>query len=213
MAATLKPIYQDDFISKQSRWQMHAVWGLLALLAGALGIIAYLVVARPVRMGILVTDRHGNPAGAIQPVMATGEVPPVLVNAFISDFIGKALTITGDWSYDSHLYALLLGAPGETPWAQGDANVWLRNFYQNAANDPRKLYVRINRQAKVTSVIKLPTEDWYEATYTVYEAPHNQDRVITSDWKATLRVKWGDVTDTDQYGLYADNLQMQEETK
>jgi hypothetical protein len=75
MAAIAKPIFQDEFISKQSRWQIHLVWGLLATLAGAIGVIAYLVVARPIHMGILVTDQHGNPVGAIQPVTATGDVP------------------------------------------------------------------------------------------------------------------------------------------
>ena len=34
---------------------MRLVWGLLATLAGAIGVIAYLVVARPIRMGILET--------------------------------------------------------------------------------------------------------------------------------------------------------------
>ncbi|HKD76208.1 MAG TPA: hypothetical protein VKB76_11970, partial [Ktedonobacterales bacterium] len=111
MAAIAKPIFQDEFISKQSRWQMRLVWGLLATLAGAIGVIAYLVVARPIRMGILETDRYGNPVGAIQPVTATGDVPIALVNAFICDFIGKALTITTDWNYDDHLYGMLLGAP------------------------------------------------------------------------------------------------------
>ena len=61
---------------------MRLVWGLLVTLAGAIGVIAYLVVAKPVRMGILVTDQHGNPVGAIQPVSATGDVPAALVNAF-----------------------------------------------------------------------------------------------------------------------------------
>jgi len=213
MAAIANPIFQDEFISRQSRWQMHLVWGLLATLAGAIGVIAYLVVAKPVRMGILVTDQHGNPVGAIQPISATGDVPAALVNAFICDFIGKALTITTDWSYDDHLYGVLLGIPGHAGWAQGEANFWLRNFYLSAVHDPRKLYTRQSQQAKVTSVIKLPTDDWYEATYTVYTLSRTDDKLTSTDWKATLRVKWADVTDTDQYGLYADNLQMQEEYK
>ena len=213
MAAIAKPIFQDEFISKQSRWQMRLVWGLLATLAGAIGVIAYLVVARPIRMGILETDRYGNPVGAIQPVTATGDVPTALVNAFICDFIGKALTITTDWNYDDHLYGMLLGAPGRAGWAQGDANVWLRNFYLNAVHDPRKLYTRQSQQAKVTSVIKLPTDDWYEATYTVYALARNDDKVTSTDWKATLRVRWAEVTDTDQYGLYVSSLQMQQESK
>jgi hypothetical protein len=208
-----KPIFQDEFISKQTRWQMHAFWTTAALLAGAIGVIAYLVVTKPIRMGILVTDQHGNPTGAIQPISATGDVPAVLVNAFICDFIGKAFTITADWSYDDYLYGMLLGVPGRAGWAQGDANVSLRNFYLSAAHDPRKLYTRQSQQAKVTSIIKLPAGDWYEVTCTVYALARNDDKVTSTDWKAVLRIKWADVTDTDPYGLYADNLQMQEEFK
>jgi hypothetical protein len=213
MAAIANPIFQDEFISRQSRWQMRLVWGLLATLAGTIGVIAYLVVAKPVRMGILVTDQHGNPVGAIQPVSATGDVPAALVNAFIADFIGKAFTITTDWNYDDHVYGVLLGAPGRAGWAQGEANAWLRNFYLNTVHDPRKLYAHESQQAKITSIIKLPTDDWYEATCTVYALSRNDDKVTSTDWKATLRVKWAEVTNTDEYGLYADSLQMAEESK
>jgi hypothetical protein len=215
MAAVATPIFQDDFVSKQSRWQMHAFWGVLAALIASLGINAYLVVMRPVRMGILQTDRYGQPIGLIQPITATGDLPTALVNAFIDQTIQDIMTITSDVAHDEYVYGLILGTPGHAGWAQGDARARLIDFYtgKGTTHDPRQLYLHQTQWTHGANVTKLPEAGWYEATFTLYVQARNDERVTSTDWKMTVKLEWSDVTPTDPYGLYLSQIDLQQEAK
>jgi type IV secretory pathway TrbF-like protein len=199
MAATAKyPIYQDLFISQQAERLRTVLWGSLAVTVMALGLAAYLAVNRQVRTYVIETDSKGNPVGIVQPILSTQDLSDKVTEAFVRQFVEDAQTVTTDWSYDAVILDKSLNR------AQGEAHGWLRDFYLGGGgiHDPRKLYIKQSQQAKVTSVLKLPNEGWYEVWFTVYVQQNNGNETTATDWKATLKTELGQSSSQNPLGIF-----------
>jgi type IV secretory pathway TrbF-like protein len=203
MAATAKyPIYQDLFISQQAERLRTLLWGSLAVTVMALGLAVYLAVNRQVRTYVIETDSKGNPVGIVQPILSTQDLSDKVTEAFVRQFVEDAQTVTTDWSYDAVILDKSLNR------AQGEAHGWLRDFYLDGGgiHDPRKLYIKQSQQAKVTSVLKLPNEGWYEVWFTVYVQQNNGNETTATDWKATLKTELGQSTSENPLGIYITSI-------
>jgi type IV secretory pathway TrbF-like protein len=168
--------------------------GCMLLMAGA---IVYLAVVHQVRTYVIETDAHGIPMGVVQPILSAGDFSDRIIEASLTTFVEDALTITADWPYDAQILDRSLNR------TRGDAHSFLRAFYldNNGAHDPRSLYTRESQRAKVSSVVRLPTPDWYEVWFTTTTNPGG-----AQDWKATIAAKLMTPTSDNPLGIVITSL-------
>jgi type IV secretory pathway TrbF-like protein len=212
MALSLKgtPGYEDQLVAWHNQRLWWALIGACVLLGFALADIAIRDFRPAPPPPVLEVNSKGEPLGQVEPLeTAYGSIKDQVTRYAVSTFIGDAFRISPNFDEEKTILARVYAM------SSGQAANALTSYYHteklaNPLSDGTKVWQAV----KVTRTLALPVKDTYQIDYTTSRHTYAyQDPVVTTNWRATLRVVNGQPTPDNQLGLFVTSLDFAPEAK
>jgi type IV secretory pathway TrbF-like protein len=211
MAVALKntPMYEDQLVA----WHNQRLWWLLlasaGLLAGALGVIAVLILRPTPPPYVIEVNAKGEPVGALQPVLGTHSISDQTIRWAIGEYIDHAFRVERDFDEEQmvlgKVYAMSTGQAGEA----------LKAYYwsNKHANDPLLNGSKYWQEVKILRTLALPAPDTYQVDFQTTRHNFNDEGTVTANWRATMQIIVGKPTETNPLGLFVTSLDFSPEVQ
>ena len=209
MAAVIKntPAYEDQLVA----WHNQRLWRALCA-AGAIilvqGFVLCVFAFRPRTIPFVIeVNSKGEPLGAVQPVLGTESVSDNVIRYAISEYIDHAFRVDRDFDEEkmllSRAYAMSTGL----------ASQMLTDYYHQKGNDPLTAGTKVWQEVRVLRTLKLPAPSTYEVDYVLSRYSYNDDKAVSTNWRATMQIAIGRPSDVNPLGIFVSSLDFEPEAK
>lgn len=194
----MTPAFEDELLRVMNRRLWMALFAVSSIATALVGVVAALCLQPKSPPYVFVVNEHGQPIGAIAPVIGTATIPDIAKRWTIGEYVENVFSVKQD--LDEQKYAMHRAYFMST----GQAGKALTDYWK--AHNPMELGAHEWQSVAVTRVLSLPTPDSYQVDYVVTRHAHSDQDVTTTNWRATLRVATDKPTAANGLGLYVNYL-------
>ena len=209
MAAAIKntPAYEDQLVAWHNQrlwWTLCAASAIILVLGFALCVFAF----RPRTIPFVIeVNSKGEPLGAVQPVLGTESVSDNVIRYAISEYIDHAFRVDRDFDEEKMLLSKAYAM------STGQASKMLTDYYHQKGNDPLTAGTEVWQEVRVLRTLKLPAPSTYEVDYVLSRYSNNDDKAVSTNWRATMQIAIGRPSDVNPLGIFVSSLDFEPEAK
>ena len=201
------PAYEDQLVAWHNQrlwWALCAASAIILVLGFALCVFAF----RPRTIPFVIeVNSKGEPLGAVQPVLGTESVSDNVIRYAISEYIDHAFRVDRDFDEEKMLLSKAYAM------STGQASQMLTDYYHQKGNDPLTAGTEVWQEVRVLRALKLPAPSTYEVDYVLSRYSYNDDKAVSTNWRATMQIAIGRPSDVNPLGIFVSSLDFEPEAK
>jgi len=201
------PAYEDQLVAWHNQrlwWVLRAASAIILVLGFALCVFAF----RPRTIPFVIeVNSKGEPLGAVQPVLGTESVSDNVIRYAISEYIDHAFRVDRDFDEEKMLLSKAYAM------STGQASKMLTDYYHQKGNDPLTAGTEVWQEVRVLRALKLPAPSTYEVDYVLSRYSYNDDKAVSTNWRATMQIAIGRPSDVNPLGIFVSSLDFEPEAK
>ena len=201
------PAYEDQLVAWHNQrlwWVLRAASAIILVLGFALCVFAF----RPRTIPFVIeVNSKGEPVGAVQPVLGTESVSDNVIRYAISEYIDHAFRVDRDFNEEKMLLSKAYAM------STGQASKMLTDYYHQKGNDPLTAGTEVWQEVRVLRTLKLPAPSTYEVDYVLSRYSYNDDKAVSTNWRATMQIAIGRPSDVNPLGIFVSSLDFEPEAK